>query len=454
MPHPASTIGVRRPVPHRLPRAAPALWLDMSQGTYQTNSGYTPAATDGDTLSFVADRSGNGRHAIASHLINAADAPPVWNAAVQNGLGMLGVALANKRLYTPGFVDKAFDRGFALLAVVKQTSTLSRSFLAIGPDTNPNQHLTFSLDSTNKLITFSNGVGGGIGAPTAQYPADVATGLVSFRYDGVNVVFGWNGQYVFRAGSSAFGNAVLTPGNLGLRGLMLVGDTGAGGNWVGNLGEIILFPGLPSPADFDAWEAYLNNKWALYTAAARRVVCCGNSLTYGQGAGVTNSYPSQLQALLGSGYVVSNFGVTSRTTTQMLRTMQYQERLFYRPGSTDIAVVWEITNDIDLGSPVSAATGYQNVIDACTMLRGAGYKVVVCNCVNRGDTNIAASQATINANIAANWATFADAFVDLAGRANLSDPNNATYFNADKIHLTTAGYGEVATGTQAGVLAV
>ena len=44
-----------------------------------------------------------------------------------------------------------------------------------------------------------------------------------------------------------------------------------------------------------------------------RVACVGDSITAGYGLSDpgTQSYPAQLQALLGSGYSVGNFGVSS-----------------------------------------------------------------------------------------------------------------------------------------------
>ena len=44
-----------------------------------------------------------------------------------------------------------------------------------------------------------------------------------------------------------------------------------------------------------------------------RVACVGDSITQGAGAETGKSYPSQLQKLLGSGWIVGNFGVSGRT---------------------------------------------------------------------------------------------------------------------------------------------
>ncbi|MBN8821912.1 MULTISPECIES: GDSL-type esterase/lipase family protein [unclassified Spirosoma] len=80
-----------------------------------------------------------------------------------------------------------------------------------------------------------------------------------------------------------------------------------------------------------------------------RIACVGNSITYG--AGLThreqNSFPAQLQYLLGSGYTVMNFGVSGRTvlretTAPYISTDSYQEALKSNP---DIVLIKLGTND-------------------------------------------------------------------------------------------------------------
>ncbi len=51
-----------------------------------------------------------------------------------------------------------------------------------------------------------------------------------------------------------------------------------------------------------------------------KVACVGNSITQGPGRDNPNSYPLQMQALLGDAYQVGNFGVSGRT---MLRKGDY-----------------------------------------------------------------------------------------------------------------------------------
>src|SRR4051812_29307883 len=52
---------------------------------------------------------------------------------------------------------------------------------------------------------------------------------------------------------------------------------------------------------------------ALGDEAKKRVACVGDSITQGVGAAKGESYPAQLQKLLGDGWEVLNFGVSGRT---------------------------------------------------------------------------------------------------------------------------------------------
>jgi acyl-CoA thioesterase I len=87
----------------------------------------------------------------------------------------------------------------------------------------------------------------------------------------------------------------------------------------------------------------------LSTQAAEpiKVACVGDSITQGVGAEPGKSYPSQLQALLGDGYKVGNFGVSGRTLLSKgdrpyVREKAYQAALAMKP---DIVVIMLGTND-------------------------------------------------------------------------------------------------------------
>ena len=90
--------------------------------------------------------------------------------------------------------------------------------------------------------------------------------------------------------------------------------------------------------------------FSLMTARAAepiKVACVGDSITQGAGAKSGQSYPSQLQALLGDKYKVGNFGVSGRTLLKKgdfpyWKEKKYQEALAMEPA---IVVIMLGTND-------------------------------------------------------------------------------------------------------------
>ena len=78
-----------------------------------------------------------------------------------------------------------------------------------------------------------------------------------------------------------------------------------------------------------------------------RVACVGDSITYGSGSTSGNSYPSQLQRLLGDAFEVKNFGVGGRTLLKKGDYPYWNESAFtqskdYQP---DIVIIMLGTND-------------------------------------------------------------------------------------------------------------
>ena len=90
--------------------------------------------------------------------------------------------------------------------------------------------------------------------------------------------------------------------------------------------------------------------FSLMTARAAepiKVACVGDSITQGAGAQKGQSYPSQLQALLGDKYKVGNFGVSGRTLLKKgdfpyWKEKKYQDALAMEPA---IVIIMLGTND-------------------------------------------------------------------------------------------------------------
>lgn len=78
-----------------------------------------------------------------------------------------------------------------------------------------------------------------------------------------------------------------------------------------------------------------------------KVACVGDSITEGSGLEPDKRYPAQLQALLGAGYKVENFGVGGRTLLSKgnlpyIKEQRYQDALAMEP---DVVVIMLGTND-------------------------------------------------------------------------------------------------------------
>lgn len=86
---------------------------------------------------------------------------------------------------------------------------------------------------------------------------------------------------------------------------------------------------------------------SLRAAENIRLACVGDSITWGIGAAPGKSYPSQLQALLGPGWQVENFGVSGRTLLRKGDYPYWREQAFRRAlaARPDAVVIMLGTND-------------------------------------------------------------------------------------------------------------
>jgi lysophospholipase L1-like esterase len=192
------------------------------------------------------------------------------------------------------------------------------------------------------------------------------------------------------------------------------------------------------------------------TPTQKQIIFDGNSLTAGQDSTTGNDYPSQVLALLGSGWTGQNFGVSGQTTTQMSSDAATQIDPLYSTATylDNWLAAWEVTNDLYFGA--SATTAYNNYVSYCQARRAAGWKVIAVTVLPRSNSGTPSSfetdRQTCNTNIRANWSTFADVIADVAADARIGDAGdetNPTYYyisgTADtRVHLVDAGYAIIA----------
>lgn len=176
------------------------------------------------------------------------------------------------------------------------------------------------------------------------------------------------------------------------------------------------------------------------------IVCDGNSLTQGQGG---TPYHTYLQNSLQNA-VVQNFGVGGQTTTQMISDATAQIDTQIDVKKKNILIAWEIGNEVYYNGDVTTACN--NFKAYCDARRTSGWqKIIVINCPPRkqstqfGDTesqyNTKLQQ--VNSWLNANYTTFADEIVDLAGDSRFQGYSLNVY-NADLAHFNSNGYSIIA----------
>lgn len=194
------------------------------------------------------------------------------------------------------------------------------------------------------------------------------------------------------------------------------------------------------------------------TPTDKFVAFIGNSLTWGNGSGVTkesNDYPTVCLAGLGSPWIGQNYGFPSWNDDGLgLSGMPVFAPYQFDPNfARCVAVYWEGTNSM---LSTGAATAAARTLANCAYLKSLGYQVVVCNVIDRQQSGVPADMATrisdYNTALLSGYSTVADAHVDL--HALLPDSTNTTNFQTDKVHLTAAGYAIVAGAVQTAVAAL
>jgi lysophospholipase L1-like esterase len=178
-----------------------------------------------------------------------------------------------------------------------------------------------------------------------------------------------------------------------------------------------------------------------------RVACIGDSITQGSGAAKGESYPSQLQALLGESWIVGNFGVSGRTLLKKgdypyWKEKAYQKALEFKP---NVVIIMLGTNDSkpqNWKHEAEFVSDYSELVKSFQALESKP-KVFVCRpCPVPEPGNFGINEAAVTEQIKRINTLAAEmqlGIIDM--HAALADKPQ---FLPDRVHPNTEGAGEMA----------
>ncbi len=188
------------------------------------------------------------------------------------------------------------------------------------------------------------------------------------------------------------------------------------------------------------------------------LVCDGNSLTAGTFASDADNtaWPPVCRGLLiasqathaNKHWSVKSVAVSGHTTIQRIAAfttdVQPQYNVAY---ARNIVTFFEVINDV-ITNAATLPVAIVNVNTWIAQARTGGWEVMLSTVPPTTSTGNSANTVIplFNDYLRTNIATMSDfPVVELANHASLSNPANLTFFNADGVHLTDAGYAVVAS---------
>ena len=294
------------------------------------------------------------------------------------------------------------------------------------------------FDDTNTIFGYSTS-----GILSLFAGAGLNTGNVSAGKHALAFVLNGTSSAIYvdsAATPAATGNAsTIAPG-----GTFILGSQAAGALPLNGKECIVLsYAGAHTQAQVAQVLAWMRAQHGTYTGT-NTLVLDGNSFLVVDSAALATDVFGSLSSF---GSATKNNGVSGETTPTMSSLALTATDPYFGTGGNrgNVAVGIEITNDVAVGG-ASAATAYANIQAYCAARRAFGWKVIITTFLSRSDAGVSGTfntiRATVNANIQANWPTFADGLADWA-----SDPimgingaeTNPTYFLSGNLHPNAAG---------------
>lgn len=187
------------------------------------------------------------------------------------------------------------------------------------------------------------------------------------------------------------------------------------------------------------------------------ITCEGDSLTQGIPGTVANSWPSQLAGAIGANnfrvdtnlatrayigsvdktadILIRNVARSGATLSDMTADAADQVDNEFNSDKTNILVFYGGINNFGLDSEATIEAAIQTY---CEDRKTANPNLQICICTFADAVSYTTKVNNVNTWLRANYTDFADYIADLNGPLN--DHTNLTYYDADGLHMTTAGY--------------
>jgi hypothetical protein len=219
--------------------------------------------------------------------------------------------------------------------------------------------------------------------------------------------------------------------NAAQTGLAIGGITAAARDWIGDIGIVCqINAAITADQAYEASRvihAYYNDTDLV------PLILDGDSLTADTWSSTVVLPTYYTRTVLASG---------GQTAATRLAAIGSQEYTIGRGAQKKVCAIDIGTNDLANGTSGTATLAL--IYQYCDYMHSQGWIVQLGNIMARNDTNWSSAKeierGVVNAGIASTGLQHADQLVSFTSDARLLDPNNTTYFNADKLHLNTTGY--------------
>lgn len=394
------------------------------------------ALSDGDPVGTWPDLSASPNNFNAS-----GSARPTYKTNVLNGHPVVRFAGNPQTMKTANATSPTVSQPYTLV-VVGRASGNNQAYIA--PFSGVGGVYVHRISSDNHFTWYFAGsawIGGVIGSSVDE--SNVWASMI--------VANGSASTMRINGRSIATGNA---PGSSALGGFTLGSCVDLGGYWlVGDIAEVILFSSVLSSDDQWNINNYLRGRYELDVRRWSNLVFDGDSLTDGYNVSeATQSYPAicchTLPSVSYTSVAVSGWKLTQLEADAATRV----DPLLSTNGDQQSLIVWAGINDITMDG-ASGQTVLDRLTTYCNSRRAAGWqKIITCTLTNQKyNLTYDANRLEFNTLLRTNWASISDSMIDLQAIDVLADPDDTTYFNADKLHLSAAGYAAVGSAARSAI---